>query len=108
VVLTRWFGHEARRVYGILSESDEARESRRLAEWIERKGGTVTPRDLTHGLREYRGEPEEAERGLAALVADGVGRWVHDAHGPKGGRPVRRFQLVSTRTVSTTHANAGK
>jgi len=108
VVLTRWFGHEARRVYGILSESDEARESRRLAEWIERKGGTVTPRDLTHGLREYRGKPEEAERGLMALVADGVGRWVHDAHGPKGGRPVRRFQLVSTRTISTTHANAGK
>ncbi|MBL8762229.1 MAG: DUF3987 domain-containing protein, partial [Phycisphaerae bacterium] len=41
VVLARWFGDEARRVYAILSESDDDRETRRLVEWIERKGGTV-------------------------------------------------------------------
>ena len=56
VVLARWFGEEARRVYAILSESDDERETRRLVEWIDRKGGTASVRDLTRGPREYRGE----------------------------------------------------
>lgn len=108
VVLSRWFGDEARRVYAILAESDGDRETRRLAEWIERKGGAVTVRDLTHGDRAYRGEPEAAERALSALVEAGIGRWETDAHGPKGGRPAQRFRLVSTVTVTETPANTTK
>ncbi|MFN7022128.1 MAG: hypothetical protein ACK4WH_12480, partial [Phycisphaerales bacterium] len=108
VALARWFGNEARRVYAILGESDEGRESRRLVEWIERKGGAVTTRDLTHGVRAYRGDPDAAERALSALVEAGIGRWEADAHGPKGGRPAQRFRLVSTVTVTETPANAGK
>ncbi len=108
VVLARWFGDEARRVYAILSESDDDRETRRLVEWIERKGGTVTARDLTHGVRAYRGDPDAAERALSALVEAGIGRWEADAHGPKGGQPAQRFRLVSTVTVTDTPANAGK
>jgi hypothetical protein len=108
VVLARWFGDEARRVYAILSESDDDRETRRLVEWIERKGGTVTARDLTHGVRAYRGDPDAAERALSALVEAGIGRWEADAHGPKGGRPAQRFRLVSTVTVTETPTNAGK
>jgi len=108
VVLSRWFGNEARRVYAILGESDEGRESRRLVEWIERKGGSVTVRELTHGVRAYRGDPDKAERDLTALVEAGIGRWETDAHGPKGGRPAQRFRLVSPVTVTETRANAGK
>lgn len=108
VVLARWFGDEARRVYAILAESDDDREARRLVEWIERKGGTVTARDLTHGVRAYRGNPDAAERALSALVEAGIGRWEVNAHGPKGGRPAQRFRLVSTVTVTETPANAGK
>jgi hypothetical protein len=109
VALARWFGDEARRVYAILGESDDDRETRRLVEWIDRKGGTVTPRDLTHGVRAYRGDPDAAERALSALVKAGIGRWDADAHGPKGGRPAQRFRLVSTVTVTVTEtpANAG-
>ncbi|MBL8761336.1 MAG: hypothetical protein JNL50_08550, partial [Phycisphaerae bacterium] len=107
VVLARWFGDEARRVYAILSESDDDRETRRLVEWIERKGGTVTARDLTHGVRAYRGDPDAAERALSALAEAGIGHWETDAHGPKGGRPAQRFRLVSTVTVTETPANAG-
>ena len=33
--LSDWFGHEARRVYGVLGESDEDREDRRLVELIQ-------------------------------------------------------------------------
>ncbi|MFN7021511.1 MAG: DUF3987 domain-containing protein [Phycisphaerales bacterium] len=97
VVLARWFGDEARRVYAILSESDDDREARRLVEWIERKGGTVTVRDLTRGPCEYRGDPERAAKALGELVAAGVGRWEVDDHGPKGGRPADRFRLLSRR-----------
>jgi hypothetical protein len=97
VALVRWFCNEARRVYAILGESDEGREARRLVEWIECKGGTVTARDLTRGPREYRGDPERAAKALGELVAAGVGRWEVDAHGPKGGRPADRFRLLSRR-----------
>lgn len=111
VVLARWFGDEARRVYAILSESDDDRESRRLVEWIDRKGGTATVRDLTRGPREYRGDPERAAKALGELVAAGVGRWEVDAHGPKGGRPADRFWLLSrcgdTGDGDETPVNAG-
>ncbi|MBP7937497.1 MAG: DUF3987 domain-containing protein, partial [Phycisphaerae bacterium] len=56
VELSRWFGHEARRVYATLGESDEGRDRRHLVEWIERRGGRVSVRELTHGLRPYRGQ----------------------------------------------------
>ncbi|MDX2147332.1 MAG: DUF3987 domain-containing protein [Planctomycetota bacterium] len=83
-----------------LSESDEERDRRRLVDWIKRGGkdrepSTATVRDLTRGLREYRGDPERAEKALGELVAAGVGRWEVDAHGPKGGRPADRFRLLS-------------
>ena len=71
------------------------------------QGGTVTARDLTHGVRAYRNDPDAAERALSALVEAGIGRWEVDAHGPKGGRPAQRFRLVSTVTVTETPANAG-
>jgi hypothetical protein len=95
VVLARWFGDEARRVYAIFGESDEERECRRLVEWIQRKGGTATVRDLTRGPREYRGDPERAARALGKLVAAGVGRWELDEHAGGRGRPTDRFRLLS-------------
>jgi hypothetical protein len=97
VVLARWFGDEARRVYTILSESDEDREDRRLVEWIERKDGTVTVRDLTRGPRAYRNDPERATKALDKLVAVGVGRWEVDDHAGGRGRPADRFRLLSRR-----------
>ncbi len=105
VTLARWFGDEARRVYAILSESEGAREQRELAEWIGRKGGTLTPSELAHGLRRFRNRPEAAEGALAELVAAGVGEWVPDDHDGQGGRPTRRFRLVSAVTVTETPPN---
>lgn len=108
VVLVRWFANEARRVYAILSESDDDRETRRLVEWIERKGGMVTVRDLTHGMRTYRGDADGAEAALTALVEAAIGRWEPNTHGAKGGRPAQRFRLVSTGTVTETPRSTGK
>lgn len=84
----------------LLGESDDQREHRRLVEWIrrgskDREPGTATVRDLTRGPREYRQDPERAARDLADLVATGDAVWVHDHHGPKGGRPPEKVRLVS-------------
>lgn len=102
VALSRWFGHEARRVYGILAENDEARERRQLVEWIERRGGSVTLRELTHGVRQYRGKSYAARAALDTLAKAGIGRWTHPAPGSAGGRPSPRFELIgSAATIGT-------
>ncbi len=92
IVLARWFGDEAKRVYAILSESDGDRESRELVEWIKGKGGAVTIRDLARGPRAYKNDTERADKSLTDLVAAGLGRWEH-VHNPKGGRPTKKFVL---------------
>jgi len=100
VALSRWFGHEARRVYAALSEDDEARARRQLVEWIERRGGSVTLRELTHGVRQYRGNSDAARAALDTLAKAGIGRWTHPAPGSAGGRPSPRFELIGSATVT--------
>lgn len=102
VVLANWFGEEARRIYGILNESEENRDTRQLIEWIAKRGGAVTVHDLTHGKRRFRNDKESAERCLTALADAGLGRWEAREPGPKGGRPTRLFRLLPTVTVTET------
>ncbi|MFO0815927.1 MAG: YfjI family protein [Gemmatales bacterium] len=106
VVQARWFGYEARRVYAILSESDKGRESRRLVEWIERRGGSVTVRELTRGPREYRGNVDRAEKALRQLVAAGAGKWEVDDHDGGRGRPVERFRISTPLEVIAGDTNS--
>ena len=102
IELAQWFKAEARRVYSLLSESDDDREQRRLIEWIERKGGSVTAREVQQGHRQYR-TAQDAEAALEELAKAGCGQW-HDAPpGPKGGRPSSVFRL-STASTSTQPA----
>ena len=54
IQLAQWFKAEARRVYAQLSESEDDREQRQLIEWIERKGGSVTTREVQQGHRQYQ------------------------------------------------------
>jgi hypothetical protein len=93
VKLSRWFAHEARRVYAMLAEDDEARQRRQSVELIERKGGSVTVRDWQR-TRSHR-TADDAEADLAELMTAGVGRWEEVASGPKGGRPSKRFILAN-------------
>jgi hypothetical protein len=84
----------------LLGESDDQREKRGLIEWIrrgskDREPGTATMRELTRGPRVYRHDPERAARDLADLVAAGDAVWLHDSHGPTGGRPPEKVRLVS-------------
>ena len=43
IALSDWFGGEAKRVYGLFSESSHDRDQRELVELIEKKGGRITP-----------------------------------------------------------------
>ena len=93
VRLTEWFKYEARRVYSMLSESDEQRELRRLLDWVAGKGGRVTARDLQRGPRQYRGDTPAAEQALDDLAKAGYGCWQDISPKASGGRPTRQFVL---------------
>ena len=103
IVLAKWFKHEARRVYALLDESDAERDQRRLVEWIGRKGGTVTAREVQQGCRWLK-EPGAAEAALEGLVKAGRGTWRDVPTTAKGGRPSRAFVLSTPSTVYETPA----
>ena len=99
IVLAKWFKHEARRVYAMLDESDAERDERRLVDWIGRKGGTVTPREVQQGCRWLK-DPGAAETALEELVSANRGTWQDVPTTAKGGRPARAF-VLSTLSTST-------
>ena len=103
IELAQWFKAEARRVYAMLSESDDDRRQRQLIEWIERKSGSVTAREVQQGHRQYR-TAQEAEAALEELAKAGCGQWQSTPPGRRG-QPTRRFTLC---TVSTVNDNTLK
>ena len=103
VQLIGWFKNEIYRVYGLLGESDEAREQRSLIEWIDNKGGSVTIREVQQGNRQFK-TSESAELALKELVDGGYGEWFQPPS-QRGRPPGRRFRLS---TVYENEGNAGK
>src|SRR5262249_54892421 len=94
ITLAKWFKGEARRVYAMLNESDAEQDQRRLLEWVGRKGGSVTIREVQMGCRWLR-EPGAAEAALESLVKAGRGCWRDNPTTETGGRPTRVFVLAS-------------
>jgi len=90
--LARWFGAEAVRIYATMAETAEQRETRKLVEFIESRGGLVSVRDVTHYHWPFRNQPDKAERALDALVKQRLGQWL-DIRPEGRGRPTRKFQL---------------
>ena len=101
VTLAEWFRHEARRVYALLDESDDARDRRHLAELIQARGGRITVRELMRcNCRRYP-NAAAAEAALEGLVKSGLARWAeatprtravelrmtHDTYDSGGGGP---------------------
>lgn len=95
--LANWFGNEARRVYAVLGESDDQRDQRRLIELIGQKGGSVTPREVKQGTRDFE-NVDAAKAALQQLVNAGWGRWEPTPAGQRG-QPTRRFVLNSAPAV---------
>lgn len=103
----RYLFMHARRIYGMVPTSESKRETK-LCDWIQGRGGTVTVRDLAHGLRRFRGNTDDAESALNALVKAKKGQWVPVPPGPQGGRATREFRLFSSNSVTTTDLKPGK
>jgi hypothetical protein len=74
IVLSDWFGGEARRVYALFGESEAERDTRELVEWIRRRGGSVTVREVQQGHRRYP-HAVDAEAALMELFKAGLGTW---------------------------------
>jgi hypothetical protein len=103
ITLAKWFAHEAERVLAMLGETPDERDQRRLVEWIGRKGGTVTPREVQQGCRWLK-EPGVAETALEELVKACCGTWRSVPTSTKGGRPAWAFVLSTPSTVYETPA----
>lgn len=93
--LAEWCKHETTRVYSLLGESATDRMRRELIHWIESKGGEVTARDVSRGLKRFRDGTCDPDKELQALVDDGYGEWVNTSPSSTGGRPTRVFRLHS-------------
>ena len=106
VVLARWFGGEARRVYAILSESDDDRDTRRLVGLIRRKGGNVSGRELVQASRMFP-KVTDAEAALSRLVEAGAGSWRMPKQRGRGGPKARRFILSPAYGVNVYGNAAG-
>lgn len=104
--LTQWFKHEARRVYAMLNETDADCDQRRLIEWIDRKGGSVSTREVQQGCRWLKA-PGLAASALDGLAKSGCGSWQEPTPGARG-RPTGRFQLSRVSTVHDKTDGAGK
>ncbi|MCW5756071.1 MAG: DUF3987 domain-containing protein [Phycisphaeraceae bacterium] len=109
VTLARWFGSEAERIYTMLDADggDDARLA--LVDLIQRKGGTVTARDIARASRALA-SPGAAEAALDDLARAGAGHWVYPDPHKHGGRPSRVFVLTERRRCQNPppeHGNDG-
>ena len=92
ITAAEWFKSETERIQKLLSESDEERGLRSLAEWIRLRGGIVRASELVSNRRDTT-SAEQAELRLQTLVSAGLGQWRNVQPGPRGGRPSREFVL---------------
>ena len=93
IELSKWFGAETKRIYGLLMETEEQRDQRDVVEFIWRQGGSITCRELAQKVTKFR-SPGAAEAALESLAKAGHGKFeVFRSEGP--GRPKRKFVLHS-------------
>ncbi len=104
IAITEWFINETRRVYQLFGEDEGTVEASELIDWIIRRGGEVTARDLQMNNRRYR-PSDAAVPALDNLEQRGWGQWEYDKPDSAGGRPSRRFVVASDICVNDTSAD---
>lgn len=98
ITLGSWFKDETQRVYQLMKESQDSRELRQAAEWIQQRGGTVRARELVSDRRDIH-DNEQAENLLQRLVDNDFGQWQSVSTTERGGRPTREFRLFASALV---------
>jgi hypothetical protein len=66
----------------------------RLVKFIQRRGGTVTVRELMQSYAPLKNHRGKAEAALNALSAIDYGKWSLFSTTEKGGRPTRFFKFL--------------
>ena len=104
IKLSRWFGAEARRIYGLVLDGDEStKELRELIRIIEHRSGIVSVREW----QRIRSHPTAllAEQELQQLVDAGFGVWYQPPQTAKGRPQSKRFRLYSHADADNKPAN---
>jgi hypothetical protein len=99
--LARWFAREVRRIYAILKETEGQKQTRKLCEWVQARGGAFA-RDLQRRSPSRYTTAESADAELNLLVEMGLARWEIVPSTEKGGRPTRRCILTDKTTTDTS------
>ncbi len=107
VRLSRWFCGEARRVYALLSESEEERDIRELVELVRAKGGRISVRELMRSKARYAHSADCAREALGKLVAMRLGHWEPPNPSQAGGRPSEVFVLNDNDKTDKTPLDEG-
>ncbi len=72
ITLATWFATESHRVIEFCSGAEGDDELRRLADWIQQRGGKITVRELMRSKRQFS-TSEKAEEALRRSVTLGSG-----------------------------------
>jgi hypothetical protein len=92
-----WWRNELSRVLEYLLTDEMRAAELAVLEWVRKRGGQVTVRDLySHGPRQFRGKPDEAEAVLSKLARLGYGTLETEPASQKGGRPKHVFRLAES------------
>lgn len=93
IALARWFQYEAQRVTAVFSVSPADQQQQHLIEWIHRRGGFASPRDLCRSNGRRYSTAEAAWQELDRLTQTGIGLWVRIPTGEPGGRTTEVLAL---------------
>lgn len=107
ITLTRWFANEARRIYQMLTEDDEERDTRRLVEFVRARGGRITVKQLQRSNSRKYPTAESAKAALEALVGANLGRWVQGPIPERGGHRPSYLELLPTTDFSDHRPEEG-
>jgi hypothetical protein len=93
IAMAKWFAQEARRVIALFSVSRDEQEQGRIIDWLHRRGGIATTRDLCRSNGRRYPTDDLARLALDKLVECGVGVWIDFPPGKNGGPAFRAFSL---------------
>ena len=96
IMLARWFSREAQRVVALFSINPEHSEQFKLIDWLSRRNGVATVRDLCRSNGRKYPTDEDALAALNRIVDSGMARWVDMPPGKKGGPPYRMVTMGLT------------
>ena len=77
-----------------MSAARKKNVEQQLIEFIRRRGGAVTVREVTQSYWPLKNQRGKAEEMLEELVTSGRAKWNHVKTTTKGGRPTRKLQLL--------------